>query len=98
MTGSEIVQVEQQQHEGVAEAVGPLAFVSQTVLEHPVAGDAGEGVDRGGVEELSVSADASNLPWERAKESRAAETRRSTIWPTGEGAHLDAGTEDEGDR
>ena len=48
----EVVQVEHHEHEGVAEAVGALAFVGQPVLEDPVAGDAGEGVDRGGVDEL----------------------------------------------
>ncbi len=45
----EVVQVEHQQHEGVAETIGALALVSEPILEYPVAGHACEGVQRGGV-------------------------------------------------
>ena len=40
----ELVQVQQQQGERVAEAVGALAFVKEPVLEGAVAGDVGQGV------------------------------------------------------
>ena len=49
----EVVQVEHQQNERVPEAIGPLALVEQPILEGPVAGDVGQGVDRKGVEGMS---------------------------------------------
>lgn len=48
----EVVQIEHGEDEGVAEAVRALTLVRQAVLKHPVACDAGEGVDRGRVDQL----------------------------------------------
>ena len=50
--GLEVVQVEHEQHERVAETVGPVALMGQAILKDPVAGDAGERVDRSGIEEM----------------------------------------------
>jgi hypothetical protein len=52
--GAEIVQVEHQEHKGVAESVGPLTLVRKAILEHPVTGDARKGVHGRSVEKLSL--------------------------------------------
>ena len=92
--GPEIVQVEHHQHEGVAETVGPLALVGQAVLEDPVAGDAGEGVDGGGVEQLGVGGGALAAQRDGEREQRGGDHQQDGL-AHGHGAHLDARAEDQ---
>jgi len=77
----EIVKVENQKHEGVSEPVGTVAFVSEALLEDPVAGHAGQGIDGGGVDEHGGLGAASPARGKDGGEQRGAGRQQDRLGP-----------------
>jgi hypothetical protein len=69
--------------------------MSEAVLEHPMAGDAGEGIDGGSIEQLALGRGVLPVEGQCDREQCRGSHQQDRL-PDGIGAHFDARLKDQG--